>query len=144
MKIAAFDLGTTWAMAYAGQVMHRTEVGERPCKLSGFRTHVREAIWYGLRPDVIVFERPFARGQAATRLLWGMAGQLESIAHDRGCAVLDMTPAEIKKWATGSGRAEKSDMLAAAKRLGYTGENEHEADAFCLLRFAEATLEITP
>ena len=35
-------------------------------------------------------------------------------------------------------------MLAAAKRLGYTGENEHEADAFCLLRFAEATLEITP
>lgn len=150
MKIAAFDLGTTWACAdncrETPLVGHHEESGKRPEKLARFRNNVRLTLFNPVynRLDVIVFERPFARGQAATRLLWGMAGQLESIAHDRGVAVLDMTPAEIKKWATGNGRAEKADMIAAAQRLGYTGDNEHEADAWCLLKFAEATLEITP
>ena len=35
----------------------------------------------------------------------------------------------------------KEDMIAAAKKFGYKGKNEHEADAVCLLRYAEANFE---
>jgi hypothetical protein len=154
MKIAAFDLGTTWACA------HNWFRGDHPiaawhvdlnpnrakpklaCKrpevLGRFVSHLdflRHA-----RPDIVVHSRPFVRGEAATRLLWGMAGILEATAHRAGCAVLDFSDTEIKKWATGSGKASKEEMICAAREMGYTGDNEHEADAWCLLRFAEATL----
>lgn len=146
MRIAAFDLGSTWAITRnqgpnGPWTQHAGLEGKRPEKLAGFivalsRIPLREV-------DVVVYERPFARGQAATRMLWGMAGILEAAAHNAGVAVLDITPAEIKKWATGKGTASKGEMIAAAQRLGYAGENEHEADAFCLLCMAEATLTST-
>lgn len=93
--------------------------------------------------DAVVYERPFARGQAATRLLWGMAGIIEALAHDYGAAVLDPTPSEIKKWAATCGGADKDAMILAANFLGYDGDNEHEADAWCLLHYAIADLEFS-
>jgi Holliday junction resolvasome RuvABC endonuclease subunit len=140
MKIGALDLGTTWAFAdnRAGTVViHEVLQGKRPQKLAEF-TRAMQGLFEGL--DVVVYERPFARGQAATRLLWAIAGIIEAAAHDQGVAVLDMTPGEIKEWSTGFGRADKPAMMQAAFLLGYEGDNEHEADAWCLLRFAEATL----
>lgn len=146
MIIAAFDLGTTWAYAsnfwdHPEPVHHGVLGGKdakRPEKLAHF-TLALQAILVRDH-DVLVYERPFARGQAATRLLWGMAGILEAAAHTYETAVLDITPSEIKKWSTGSGKADKDAMIVAAKRLGYDGDNEHEADAYCLLKFSEATL----
>lgn len=161
MKIAAFDLGTTWAVASnasgADIATHfdlnpdRTKPKlkrQRPEVLGLFTAILAEvfedADSVGFLPDTLVYERPFARGQGATRLLWGMAGILEAAAHTAGIAILDITPSEIKKWATSSGSADKDKMLVAARRLGYTGDNEHEADAYCLLKFAEATLTKEP
>jgi Holliday junction resolvasome RuvABC endonuclease subunit len=92
-------------------------------------------------PELIVYEQPFARGAAATRCLWGIAGIIEALAHNAGAACLCITPSEIKKWATGAGTADKDAMTLAAHCMGYAGENEHEADAWCLLKFAEATIE---
>lgn len=151
MKIIAFDLGSTWAMAWNfsepnPQAAHCTLTGKRPEKLGDFMLMLRDSepayqAWSALSmADVVVFERPFARGQAATRMLWGMAGILEAAAHNAGSAILDITPGEIKKWACGYGNADKPEMILAAKRLGYQGDNEHEADAWCLLKMAEATL----
>lgn len=158
MKIAAFDLGTTWAVAHnwfdqppATGAWHvdlnpnRTKPKlalKRPAVLAALRPHL-DFLRYA-RPDVVVHSQPFARGQAATRLLWGMAGILEAAAHDAGAAVMDWTDSEIKKWATGNGRASKDDMIAAASFLGYNGDNEHEADAFCLLKMAERQLTKEP
>jgi Holliday junction resolvasome RuvABC endonuclease subunit len=145
MRIAAFDLGTTWAMAwntgFSAAACHGVVEGARPQKLAEFHQQLTFSLPHDL--DVVIFERPFARGQAATRLLWGMAAILEAAAHDAGTAVLDVTPAEIKKWSAGKGSAKKPDMIAAAQMMGYDGDNEHEADAYCLLRFAEATLTST-
>lgn len=143
MRIIAFDLGSTWAAAYhmvdgSTRVEHGVLKGTRVEKLA----HFLDDIGYFDEFDVAIYERPFARGQAATRMLWGMAGIIEARA-GKCCAVLDATPAEIKKWATGQGNATKDMMgIAAALTLGYTGDNEHEADAWCLLKFAEATLTI--
>lgn len=154
MKIAAFDLGSTWACAhnyfrdapYCGAWHgdlnpHRTKpklCRKRPEILGLFASDL--GFLKSGRVDAVVHSRPFLRGDAANRLLNGMAGILEAAAHNAGCAVLDFTDGEIKKWATGSGKAEKNAMLEAAWALGYGGVNEHEADAYCLLKFAEATL----
>jgi Holliday junction resolvasome RuvABC endonuclease subunit len=157
MNIAAFDLGSTYAVAWnwCGDLRYavaHTDLNpnrtkpklrlERPAVLHQFsRQFAPEFLRVA---DVIVYERPFARGQAATRLLWGMAGILEMLAAREGTAVLDITPSEIKKWAAGVGGAGKGDMIAAAHCLGYGGDNEHEADAYCLLKMAEATLTKEP
>lgn len=162
-RILALDLGSFSALAYpvpggppyvtsckfnAGRETTAATLGrvkmERPeiiaCFWNWLGTHLRSAKGGGMPFDTIIYERPFARGQAATRMLWGMAGVVEALAHANGAAVLDATPGEIKKWSTGQGSAEKTTMIDAAGFMGYRGDNEHEADAWCLLRFAEATL----
>lgn len=158
MKIAAFDLGSTWAVATndddGGPAVTHVDLNpdRKKPKLSRKRPEIlglfADAMAYGGSAmavlDVVVYERPFARGQAATRLLWGMAGILEAAAHNAGVAVLDMTPGEIKLWAAGKGNADKEAMIEAAQLMGYGGNNEHEADAWCLLKFAQATLTKEP
>lgn len=163
MKIAAFDLGTTWAcVSNIGYEPFHVDLNpnrrkpklalKRPAILGEFATRLSGPSHFGEAPcnhwlaahDVIVHSQPFARGQAATRLLWGMAGILEAAAHNHGCAVMDWTDGEIKKWAAGHGKASKEAMIAAAQEMGYCGDNEHEADAFCLLKMAEEQLTKGP
>jgi Holliday junction resolvasome RuvABC endonuclease subunit len=91
--------------------------------------------------DVVVYETPFARGRDATRSMWGIAGILEACANRANIAVVDVAVPTIKKFATGHGHAAKNDMIAAAKKFGYLGFNDNEADAICLLKYAEANLE---
>lgn len=149
MKIATFDLGSNMAVAHnineAPVVASRTYKGDRVERahqtlwlLQDLRRQFDS--WGGV--DVVLYERPFARGQDATRCLWGIAGMIEGVFGDH-CAVLCITPAEIKKHATGNAKASKDDMIFAAMLTGYAGENEHEADAWCLLRMAEETLTIS-
>jgi len=142
VKIIAFDLGSTSAYAHnCGErivTAARNFDGLRPKRLHEFSIWLEEVFspGEGLELDAVIYERPFARGLHATRSLWGMAGVLEGEATYAGYPVLDMPPSSIKKFATGKGNADKAEMLVAAKMMGYTGENEHEADAFCLLQYA--------
>jgi Holliday junction resolvasome RuvABC endonuclease subunit len=151
MKIAALDLGSTGAaafddgtgMACASVVLNNPKAKpkdqvSRPMRFALWRNWLMETLPDDL--DVIIYERPFARGQAATRTLWGYAAIVEEVAAVKQTAVLDITPSEIKVWATGHGKATKTDMQAAALGLGYDGLNEHEADAYCLYQMAHATL----
>jgi Holliday junction resolvasome RuvABC endonuclease subunit len=146
MKVMAFDLGTTWACASNVQsspyTHHWVIEGARAAKLNQFRQQL-DTLFTGVndlstRPEAIVFERPFCRGQAANRMLWGMAGVLEAKATEYGYPIIDVAVATIKVFAAGKGSADKEDMIAAAFILGYCGTNEHEADAFCLMRYTEA------
>ena len=159
MIIAAFDLGRNlgwatnlrrkrrWGHAQFSELRaHR--LGEFVKLLSGELFEIaggdlREAFPPDLLTsvDVIVFETPFTRGRAATRSLWGMAGVLEACASNAGKPVVDVSVATIKKFATGHGHSPKNTMIAAARELGYRGENDNEADAYCLLKYAEANLE---
>lgn len=87
--------------------------------------------------DAVVYERPFARGRDATRCLWGIAGIIEAEATNAGLPVVDAENKSIKKFATETGAATKENLLEAARRLGYLGNVEHEADAYCGLKYAE-------
>ena len=70
-----------------------------------------------------------------------VACQLEGVmlgwAHDNNVLVESVAPTFVKKWATGSGRAGKGDMMKAAKRLtGVDADDDNAADALCILAMA--------
>lgn len=97
--------------------------------------------------DSIMYERPFSRGLAATRMGWGFGGLIDAIGTAHGCAVGDIGPKVIKKWATGNGNASKEDMIVAANEfLGfadaaeYVITNEHLADAMCLYQYSKENI----
>jgi Holliday junction resolvasome RuvABC endonuclease subunit len=63
-------------------------------------------------------------------------GILRAVAIDHGSDVHTVTPAELKRWATGRGNASKDDMLTAATEKGWDGWDHNEADAWLLWRMA--------
>ena len=152
LKIIALDLGRNFAWAsnrlssdrYGLRVGHQVYDGPRAHRLGllliFLQTTLRIEAEAG-RVDIIVYETPFARGRDATRSLWGIAGIIEACATNANLPVVDVAVPTIKKFATGDGRGSKEAMTTAAKSFGYKGNNEHEADAVCLLRYAEANLE---
>ncbi len=150
MKILALDLGSTigWATVEDGKVLtwgEQTFPGDRAHRLHAFREWLLEALAWC--PDTVIYERPFSRGLHATRSLWGMAGIVEEAVVDRA-ACLDIVPSTLKKWATGSGRANKEQMIIAAVRLVHPPQSgpwaemrEHEADAIILGLYAAENIE---
>ena len=152
MKIIALDLGSHMALAHNGM---DDPIIVDSHHFEGCRSHRMGATFKWLHKrftqikaacpiDLVVYERPFGRGMDATRCGWGIAGLVEAAATIQGWPVTDTDPQTIKKFATGKGRAEKEAMIAAARKMGYTGHDEHEADAFCLLKYAEASALILP
>lgn len=148
LLVAAFDLGATfgWATNLASLKLGRgwgsvTLPGIRAHRLGAFASWLRENEAWLRELDVVVYETPFTRGRDATRSLWGMAGVLEAGATELNLAVVDVAVPTIKKFAAGHGRAPKCGMIDAARRLGYRGGDEHQADAYCLLKYAEENLE---
>ena len=92
------------------------------------RPQVRE-----VGPSLIVFEAPILAGQtqiATTRKLQGMAGVTEMVAHRAGIECAEVATSQVKKALTGSGKADKAQMIAAAKAYGFDPKTSDEADAF--------------
>jgi hypothetical protein len=163
MNIIHFDLGSHMAFAHNGC----TDIGLVECdhfdvegpravraaKILAWLIALKDRCEYeGIKFDVAHYERPFARGFDATRCGWGIAGLIEAV-FGNDCVVLDTTPQSIKSFALGSKKIarkkmtsaerriaaaeEKLAMIVRAQELGYTGNNEHEADAFLGLKYAE-------
>lgn len=153
-RILALDIGSHMGLAWRGyrdglsdvlMTKHWHLAGEhgkalaRPRRLALLLRHLTWFKSAEFVPDLVMYERPFARGQDATRSSWGAAGVIEAVFGD--VAVIgDTDPSTIKKFMTGSGKAEKPEMIAAARALGYDGENEHCADAVGLLLYTEANI----
>ena len=79
---------------------------------------------------LIVYELPHHRGGAATRVLLGLVAIVEMVACEKGIEVKSVQTRHLKKWATGKGNAEKSEMvLASRKRTGIMVTDDNEADA---------------
>ena len=151
MNIVALDLGSYMALAHNGMgvpiVDSKLFDGARQRRIGAI------SLWVNKRFDeikqycdvcLVVYERPFARGMDATRSGWGIAGVIEAAAENHGWACTDTDPQTIKKFAASNSRADKEEMIVAAQVMGYTGDNEHEADAFALLKYAEANAVILP
>ena len=144
MNIIAFDLGANFGWARngdPGSAGHTLLTGPRAHRQGQLLEYVTSLLITGPALDLVVYETPFARGRDATRSSWGSAGVIEAAASLAGFPVLDVAVGTIKKFATGNGCASKREMIDAAQRMGYGGSNEHMADAWCLLKYAEANAE---
>ncbi len=155
MNILALDLGThtgvalgragerptltTWEMPSGG--------GENVGPFIACFMDLLEGALEGV--DLCIFERPFIairqhhssppfvqRDQVARA--YGMAGVVEGFCARRSIACYDVVTVTLKKFFAGSGRANKADMLRAAKRRGFKPANDHEADAAACWLYAVA------
>lgn len=99
--------------------------------------HIRGIVLIKLdevNPDVIVIEDTVARSHAASAL-GELAGVVKVAIADGGYpAPVLVSPAVVKKVATGRGNCDKTAVIVAARdRLRYTGTQSDEADSLWLL-----------
>ncbi len=79
-------------------------------------------------------------GTRAAHVYGGLLAIMLAYAHDLEIPVTGHAVGTIKKHATGSGRADKDDMCAAATvRVGREIEDDNEADAICILAISQET-----
>lgn len=87
------------------------------------------------KPGLVVFEAPFISGTGnanTSRKLMGLCWQTEIACYRRDTMCLEHNNSSVKKFFTGNGRAEKADMIAAARRQGWNPKTSDEADALGL------------
>lgn len=167
MKIIAIDVGTTMGVCYtnvAGKPFATSrnfaprsaaEIGgdedERPlARYARAKAFIRAVIqtcfgaWpktNGL-PVVLIYEGAsgFTRGIAQTKIANELRGIVFAEIGDifPNIFVYEVAPSTLKKYVTGSGKAEKSDMLIhARRRWGCRSSQNDEVDAYCLWKYAE-------
>lgn len=110
-------------------------------RLLRFRRWLRETIGIAgiYFVDVVAYEQPIlhSRRQGNTSVAHNLEGVLLPELEARGIDYTNVTPAALKKHATGKGNAGKPAMLAAAReRWGVEPADDNEADALCVLAWA--------
>lgn len=92
--------------------------------------------------EYVVFESPIIRSSqlniAVMRKLYALAGVTEMVAKKRGLIVLEERIQTVKKQLAGHGRADKEQMVAAARARGVPVTDDNQADAFGLFLCAVA------
>lgn len=103
----------------------------------------REALtgWlWAVTPSLVVVEGPgYFKSKDAYRVHYGLHAMVQELALDFGAEWSEVAPSDLKKWATGSGNADKERMLEAAKALHAKPEEveTHDmADARLLYAYA--------
>lgn len=92
-------------------------------------------------PRTIIYEDSVAilRYKSAVRIAAGLVATLELFSHRRGVPIYSVRPAELKRWASGSGAARKEAMVAEAnRRFGtrFSPDEHDQADVLLLLAMA--------
>jgi Holliday junction resolvasome RuvABC endonuclease subunit len=94
--------------------------------------------WIGRMLDLpgitfVTYEQTFSRSQAATEILENLRGRVQKECAARNIEYAPVYATELKKWACGSGKADKGQMMArAVALLGRPPLDDNEADA-CLM-----------
>jgi Holliday junction resolvasome RuvABC endonuclease subunit len=144
MNILSLDLATKtgWASNVHGRrsgvVEFALKRGESPgMRFLRCRAWLNE-IWSLLsgQIDIIAYEQAHHRGGAATAVCVGLVTEVLAFAAEHNIELMPVHTATLKKFATGSGRADKKDMVQAAKERGWEPQDHNEADAQLLLDYA--------
>ena len=164
MVFLALDQATTtgWAVTddsgniLGSGVWHladRKRTGEsRGMRYIRFETELNRAIeqW---KPSLIVHEQTLLRGGDATEIANGLKALILKAAVEHGIEVSCVHTSELKKWATGDGRAEKPAMIKAAtgfRLFQWDGPEYHpliddnEADATLIALWASSKYGVFP
>ncbi len=156
MIILGIDGGikTGWAICRDGKIIESGVQtfdlgrGESPgMRFLRFRRWLRQMtpaqLWASTEQHVIAYERAHHRGGAATEIGVGFCTRIQEFAAEQGYESLPVHTATLKKWATGSGRADKADMVKAALQktglvvsLDGDGMPDDQADAILIALWA--------
>ncbi|KXJ56563.1 MAG: hypothetical protein AXW12_00590 [Thalassospira sp. Nap_22] len=108
---------------------------DRPAKLAFFHQWLTNQITvFGIR--MIVYEAPLVRNQKTARLTFGLSAIAEACASRVNARIDEAHVSDVKIQATGKGRAEKPEMVAAANARGWDVIDHNIADALWLLDLA--------
>jgi len=141
MTVLGLDLGTStgWAINRHGAWVSGTwdlapSRGDSPgMRFIRLRRRLNE-LW-GAYPTVrlVVYERPHHRGGHPTEVLLGLVAVVQEWCAERQIPHEAIHTGTLKKWATGSGRADKDAMMAACEeKTGVIPLTDDEADAVLL------------
>jgi hypothetical protein len=135
----------------------KTRPGEpdhiRPAKLFSALNHLRNRAEY-LDENVKIIiavestDGKFFAGKAAAKVASELRGAIFSFIGLYKAGLYSMSPADLKRFATGKGQIDKTEMVSAARRMGYDGYHEDEADSYLIWEMAaqhiEAAIFISP
>ena len=100
-----------------------------------------------LKPELLVYEEPVARGMAA-RSLNRQIGVVIYICEYNLLPHYPVNPGTLKKYATGTGRADKADMARHALARGWSIADHNAVDALWLADYGRhvilPTMDETP
>lgn len=108
-----------------------------------------------IKPDLIGFEAPlmprprapkpglkaFVTPEVTVRFLFGLACITETLAGLRGIPCEERNVATVKKHFAGHGFADKEQLKARCRQLGWTFHNDNESDAAGLYALLKAEFE---
>lgn len=110
----------------SGAILLRGDLGEALDQFAGWlRSMIQKH-----NPAIVAAERPFGNSKFTSPIATEVLGVLHMVAFRSAVARREFTASEIKKSATGSGRAGKAEVMAAVRdRYGIAAQSNHEADA---------------
>ena len=102
--------------------------------------HQFKAVLQEQELDRVVKEGTFIRpgrmsGQANLIMVHGILVAAIDAVFDGAVGLWEVSPTELKKFATGKGNADKQQMIEAARKHGYLGNSDDEADALLVKRY---------
>ena len=142
MKILSLDLATKtgWAInkpRMSGVQTFEVKRGESPgMRFLRCRAWLNEIVSLVGKPDVICYEQAHHKGGAATACCVGLVTEVLAFAAEHSIEHMPVHTAKLKIFATGKGNAGKPAMIDAAKLMGWSPEDDNEADAQLLLEYA--------
>lgn len=124
--------------------LHGDEYGPT---FSAFRNFLNDAVCIH-EPEVLAFEAPlmphggnFMTSEQTVRLLIGLAAHAEQIGHAMGLETVECNVQTVKRFFTGTGRAQKADMIARCNAIGWPVKNHNAADALAVYAFVKSSLD---
>jgi crossover junction endodeoxyribonuclease RuvC len=149
-SILALDIATRTGWAYGrgefGAETFKAPKGNPALRLRDFRVWIEEFL-DDLGPELVVYEMPVRThaSSAQRNLSVALISRVEEAAAVRSIPARGCYSSALKKWATGSGTADKDAMIAAARREFPEAmiSASDEADALLLLAWARAGCPVT-
>ena len=144
MNILSLDLATKtgWASNIHGRRSGVIEFALKRGESPGMR-FLRCRAWLGEmfqllggQIDVIAYEKAHHRGGAATAVCVGLVTEVLAFAAEHNIELMPVHTATLKKFATGSGRANKKNVVKTTQNRGWNPQDHNEADAQILLEYA--------
>lgn len=107
-------------------------------RLAKFMRSLEDAGEYLATAHKVIYEgaQGFIRGKAAVEASHKFRAIIELYAADNDYDLIEIQPNDLKQFALGKQSGEKSEMILKAKQLGYSGNDDNEADSYLIAQWA--------